>query len=204
MGAFDRFFDIGSKPGPQQVSDRIWTAANLLSLARIVILPLIYVDLVGGRELRALIVLVVFASTDWLDGYVARRFDQVTRLGQLLDPISDRALFVVVGIGFVVAGIVPLWAVLVLFVRDALVMAGGGYLLLRGGRPPAVTRVGKLATFGLMIALPLFLVAVVLGESPAAPHPVIHAIAWLVFAVHAVLYWVSAAGYLRTILQARR
>ena len=205
MGAFDRWFDIGARPGtepdPGAASTRILTGANALSTARLLALPWIYLDLVGGRYLRALIVLAVFAATDWLDGYVARRFDQVTRLGQLLDPISDRALFLVVGIAFVVSGILPLFAVLVLFVRDALVLLGGAVLLLKGTRPPAVTRMGKVATFGLMFALPFFLGAVVLGGGPTDPEPILWAIAWITYAINAVLYWASALGYLRAVLR---
>lgn len=207
MGAFDRWFDMGARPGsgsdPGSASTRILTAANALSAARLLALPWIYLDLVGGRYLRALIVLAVFAATDWLDGYVARRFDQVTRLGQLLDPISDRALFLVVGIAFVVSGILPLWAVLVLFVRDALILSGGAVLLLQGSRPPPVTRLGKVATFGLMFALPFFLGAVVLGDGPADPEPILSVIAWVTYAINAALYWVSALGYLRAVLQAQ-
>ena len=201
MGGLDRFFDIGGKDEPQEVSTRIWTVPNLLSLARILVLPVIVIDLLGGRFLRALILLAIFAATDWLDGYVARRFDQVTRLGQLLDPISDRALFVAVGIGFVLGDLLPLWAILVVLVRDALVMGGGGFLLLRGKRPPEVTRVGKTATFVLMFAFPLFLGAAVIGDGASDPEPVLQALAWIAYVVGAVLYWVSAFGYVRTMVR---
>jgi cardiolipin synthase (CMP-forming) len=200
MGGLDRFFDIGGGDEPQEVSNRIWTVPNLLSLARILVLPWIAIDLVAGRFLRALVVLAIFAATDWLDGYVARRFDQVTRLGQLLDPISDRALFLVVGIGFVLGDLLPLWALLILLVHDVLVMGGGGLLLLRGQRPPEVTRVGKTATFVLMFAFPLFLGAAVIGDGAADPQPVIQVLAWAAYTVGAVLYWVSAVGYVRTMV----
>jgi hypothetical protein len=98
-----RVFDIGKKDGPEIVSDRVLTVPNLLSLARIAALPIIYLDLVAGRLIRALVLLGVFAATDWLDGYLARRFDQVSKLGKVLDPTSDRILFVVVAHGWVEA-----------------------------------------------------------------------------------------------------
>ncbi len=202
MGGLDRFYDIGGGDEPQQVSSRIVTVPNLLSVARLLALPLIAIDLVGERYLRALILLAIFAATDWLDGYIARRFDQVTRLGQLLDPISDRVLFLVVGIAFVVSGLLPLWALLVLLIRDALIMGGGGLLLARGARPPAVTRSGKTATFALMFAFPFFLGAAVLGDGAADPQPAILVIAWLLYAVGALLYWWSAVGYVRAMLSA--
>jgi len=204
MGGLDRFFDIGGgDDAPAEVSDRIVTVPNALSVARILILPVVVYDLLGGRFLRALIVLAVFAATDWLDGYVARRFGQVSRLGQLLDPISDRALFLIVGIGFVVAELLPLWALLVILVRDVLVMGGGALLLTGGVRPPAVTRIGKTSTFALMFAFPAFLGAAVLGDGAVDPDPVVRGIAWLLYGVGAVLHWVSAWQYLQAVRRER-
>jgi cardiolipin synthase (CMP-forming) len=196
-----RVYDIGGRddgPAPE-VSDRIWTWANGLSFVRLLALPLIYVDLVGERWLRAFVLLAVFSATDWFDGYIARRFDQMTKLGALLDPISDRLLFVVVGIGFVVADLLPLWAVLVVLVRDVLVMSVGLVMLARGHAPPAVTRLGKTATFGLMFALPAFLLARVLGTDAGEPNQIVLVAAWVGFAVNAVLYWLAAFGYLRVL-----
>jgi len=190
-----RVFDIGAKDGQAEPSDRILTIPNLLSLARIAVLPVVYLDLVGGRFVRALVLLLVFASTDWFDGYLARRFDQITKLGALLDPISDRILFVVVGVGFVVSGLLPLWALVVLLVRDIGVLLVGAFLLLRGARPPAVTRIGKVATFGLMLAFPLFLFAAIVGDGASAPQPLLQALAWVTYVVNTALYYVSAGQY---------
>ena len=195
-----RVFDIGGTDEPTAVSNRVLTVPNVISLARLAALPLIYLDLVGGRETRALVLLAVFAATDWLDGYLARRLNQVSRLGALLDPISDRALFIVVGVGFVVAGIVPLWAIVVLLLRDGMVTLVGGVLLLRGAKTPEVTRIGKVSTFGLMFALVGFLLAAVVGDGAAAPDRVVQTISWVVFAVSIVLHYVSALGYARTVL----
>lgn len=194
-----RVFDIGAKDGPEVVSDRVWTVPNALSLVRLLALPIVYLDLLAGRWLRAFVLLAVFSATDWLDGYLARRLDQVTRLGQLLDPISDRLLFVVIGIGFVVAGVLPLWAVLLVLVRDAAVLAVGLVLLARGLRPPATSRLGKAATFGLMFALPAFLLARVFADPSGDPQPVIQAVAWITLLTNTVLYYVAAIGYGRVV-----
>ncbi|MFA9428603.1 CDP-alcohol phosphatidyltransferase family protein [Egicoccus sp. AB-alg2] len=194
-----RFYDLGGGGEQRVASRRVLTVPNLLSFARLAILPVVYLDLVQGRLVRAFVLLVVFASTDWFDGYVARRFDQVTELGKLLDPISDRVLFVVVGVAFVVSGLLPLWAVLVLLVRDVLVGIAGVALVLRGAKPPDVTRLGKTATFGLMWALPTFLVAAIVGDGTQDPQPVLYAIAWVLFLVNAALYWLAAADYARTV-----
>jgi cardiolipin synthase (CMP-forming) len=192
-----RVFDIGAKDGPEQVSDRVLTVPNLLSFARLAVLPLVYLDLVGGRHLRALVLLSIFTATDWFDGYVARRFDQVTRLGKILDPLSDRVLFVVVGVGFAVGGLLPWWAVLLLLGRDVVLFVVVAVGVSRGRARPDVTRLGKSATFVLMFALPMFLIASIVGGGPGEPHAAWQAASWATYAVGAALYWLSAADYAR-------
>jgi cardiolipin synthase (CMP-forming) len=190
-----RVFDIGAKDGPERVSDRVLTVPNLLSFARLAVLPIVYLDLVSGRHLRALVLLVVFAATDWFDGYLARRFDQVTNLGKFLDPLSDRVLFVVVGVGFAMGDLLPWWAVLILLGRDLALLLVVGLGVARGRRRPDVTRLGKTATFVLMFALPMFLIASIVGAGPMEPQPAWQAASWATFAVGAVLYWLAAADY---------
>jgi cardiolipin synthase (CMP-forming) len=194
-----RVFDIGQKDGPQEVSRRVLTVPNLLSFARLAVLPVIYLDLVQGRLLRAFVLLAVFAATDWLDGFIARRFDQLSELGRILDPISDRVLFVVVGLGFVVGGLLPLWAILLILLRDVAVGGAGIVMLARGVEVPAVTRMGKASTFGLMFALPTFLLAAIVGGGVEDPNALLWWIAWVTYAINVVLYWLSAFGYLRTV-----
>ncbi len=190
-----RVYDVGAKDEPQEVSDRLLTIPNALSLARLLALPVVYLDLVDGRLVRAFVLLVVFAMTDWLDGYLARRLDQVSRFGTLLDPISDRAMFLVVGIGFVMADLLPLWALVVLLLRDLAVLVVGAVLLVRGVQPPAVTRIGKTATFGLMWAFPTFLLAAIVGDGASDPQAVLQVLGWLFFGVSAALYYVAAGQY---------
>ena len=199
-----RVYDFGAREEPQEVSDRLLTIPNALSLARLLVLPVIYLDLVDGRLLRAFVLLVVFAATDWLDGYLARRLDQVSRFGTLLDPISDRALFLVVGIGFVLADLFPLWALLLLLLRDLVVLAVGGVLLLRGLQPPAVTRIGKTATFGLMWAFPTFLLAAIVGDGAGDPQELLQVLGWVFFGVSAALYYVAAGQYARQVARGAR
>ena len=173
------------------VSDRVLTVPNALSLLRLLLLPIVYLDLTSGREGRALVVLAVGATTDWLDGWIARRFNQVSRVGKLFDPVSDRLLVAVVGIAMIVADLLPLWAVLVLVVRDVVLVVGAAVLLARGASPPAVTFIGKTATFGLMFALPLFIGASVVEQ------PWLRTVAWLLYGVSTLLYYVAGVQYLR-------
>ena len=196
----DDLFDVGAKDGPEVVSDRVLTVPNLLSFLRLLVMPLVYVDVVDGRYVRALVVLGVLASTDWIDGYVARRFDQTSRLGKLLDPVSDRVLVVLVVVALGVAGIVPWWALAVVLVRDLLVALATVMLALRRAVPPPVSRVGKTATFVLMTVFPTFLLAEALGGEA---REVLRLLCAVAYAVGAALYWAAAAGYARTLLRPR-
>jgi phosphatidylglycerophosphate synthase len=93
-----RVFDIGGPEALPSASDRILTVPNALSLARIAVLPLVYLDLLSGRLVRALVLMIAITASDWFDGYLARVLDQRTRLGAVLDPLGDRAVFIVVGV----------------------------------------------------------------------------------------------------------
>lgn len=196
-----RVFDVGKKEGPEVVSDRILTVPNLLSLLRILVLPYVYVLLIDERWMTAFWWLAIFAASDWFDGYIARRFDQVSRFGQIFDPVSDRLLFLVVGIAMIVSGLVPWWVIAVLLARDLFVVAGGLVLVVRKVPPPPVTKIGKAATFGLMWALPSFILAAGLGDGPADPHRAWQAFAWFAWGANTVLYYIAAGQY---VVQARR
>lgn len=190
--AFDRLFDVGAKDGPEVVGDRVLTVPNLLSLLRLLAMPLVWIDITGDRPVRALVVLALLVSTDWIDGYVARRFDQVSRVGKVLDPISDRILIALVVVALGVAGIVPWWALGAVLLRDVVVAAVGLTVLARGGSAPAVTRMGKAATFGLMFVLPAFLFAEALGGDART---VLRAVSFAGLAVATVMYYVAAVQY---------
>lgn len=194
--AFDRLFDVGAKDGPEVVSDRVLTVPNLLSLVRLLVMPLVWLDITGDRPVRALVVLALLVSTDWIDGYVARRFDQVSRLGKVLDPISDRILIAIVVVALGVAGIVPWWALGAVLLRDVVVGIVGLVVLARGAEAPAVTRMGKAATFGLMFTFPTFLFAEAIGGTG---REVLRVAAFAGLAVATVLYYAAAFGYARVV-----
>lgn len=198
-----RVYDIGGGEDPEVVSNKILTVPNLLSFARLAILPWLYVTTADGTSeglLRGLVIGFVFGITDWIDGYVARRFNQVTKLGKLLDPVSDRLFILTVVIALVVVDLLPLWVVIAIAVRDVLMLTIGLIMLARGVQPPAVTRLGKTATFGLMWSFPFLLAAGIIGE-PADPQPVWWWIGMISLTINLVLYWLTAAGYLRIIRQ---
>jgi cardiolipin synthase len=141
----------------------------------------------------------MIAATDWIDGYVARRFDQVSRIGKLVDPLVDRLLLATATITLVIAGLLP-WPLLVLILlRDVIVL--GVSLVWFGGVPPIpVSRVGKLATALLMIGVPAFLLAGIDWSGA----PVIEVIAWAATLAGIVAYYVAAVRYGRVARAIRR
>ena len=195
-----RVFDIGGPDVPRPASDRVFTVPNLLSLARILILPLVLADLMSGRLMRALVVMVLIGASDWFDGYLARVLDQRTRLGAVLDPIGDRAVFVVVGTGLVLGDLLPLWVLAVLLAREVGVLLVGGALLLRGASIPETSRLGKVATSGLMLSITGLLAAAAFGDGPGAPVAWLQLVAWAGLAINLGLTYVSTVGYARAAL----
>ncbi len=137
-------------------TSRVLTVPNVLSLTRILLIPVfVWLIVHHGTELSGLLLFGLVSSTDWVDGVVARRTGQVSELGKLLDPTADRLAIAAGLIAMVVRGAFPLWAALLVLVRDALILAAGAVLIAtRGGRID-VRFIGKVATFGLMTGIPL-------------------------------------------------
>lgn len=140
--------------------DRIWTIPNLLSFLRLLGVPLFLWLILGPHaDGWALVVLAVSAFTDWADGKLARLLNQYSKLGELLDPAADRLYIVATLVAFVIRGIIPWWVAALLILRD-LLLALCIPLLRRHGYPPlTVHYLGKAATFCLLYAFPLLLLA---------------------------------------------
>jgi len=146
-------------PHPGEVSDRVWTIPNLISMGRIALIPFFTLCVAPwDRPGLALILLAVLGASDWLDGKIARLFDMRSRLGAKLDPIADRILIAVVPLVFAFAGLVPWWVVWVLLARDAILVFTLPVYRRRGG-VPEVIYLGKAASFALMWSFPLLLAA---------------------------------------------
>lgn len=147
---------MGEGSGPAAASSRVLTVPNVLSFVRIAAIP-VFVLLLLDEDARlwGFLVLGLVQGTDWVDGVIARRYGQVTELGKVLDPFADRLAVGAALITFVVADLFPLWAALLVLVRDGLVLAAVGVLALSGGPRIEVRRIGKIATFVLMWAIPM-------------------------------------------------
>lgn len=137
---------------------RVLTVPNVISVVRLLCVPL-FVWLLFGPEDRfaALIVLGVLGATDWVDGYIARRFDQGSELGKILDPTADRVLLLVATLALTIDGAVPAWLGIAVLVREAVVSVATLALAAAGAARIDVQWAGKAGTFALMFAFPGFL-----------------------------------------------
>jgi len=174
--------------------DRILTAANAFTALRLLCVP-IFVWLLARPHHRgwfpAAVLLAALGATDWVDGQLARRLHQVTRLGKVLDPTADRILLATATIGILAVGAVPLPIAVVALVRESLVAGGAIALTVAGVAPIEVRRAGKAGTFGLMCALPLFLA----GHSTIGWHATANLLAWVCAITGLVMGWVAVAIY---------
>lgn len=178
-----------------QVRALVWTVPNLLSVLRLLTIPL-FVWLVLGPQEDGLAALVLFlgGATDFFDGMLARRWDQVSRIGQLLDPIADRLSTLAVLIVFLVRGIVPWWFVALLVGRDVILSIQMARLKSHGVTGLPVNFVGKAATFNLMLSFPLL----IWGAAPdSGIEDVARVLGWALALWGAGLYLYSALLYLR-------
>lgn len=182
-----------SGPPGAVVGDRVLTVPNALSALRILLVPVFLVLVLLGEDIAALIVIVASSVSDFLDGIIARRFGQITRLGQLLDPAADRLFIFAAVIALAVREVVPWWIVAVIVGRDVL-LAGLGVVLARHGFGPLpVHHLGKVATFALFYALPLL----VLGQAFSVLQPVTDPLGWAFMLWGAFLYWWAGILYVR-------
>ncbi|HEX4126426.1 MAG TPA: CDP-alcohol phosphatidyltransferase family protein [Acidimicrobiales bacterium] len=173
--------------------DRILTVPNVITLVRLLCIPLYLWLLFGAhRQTVAAVLLAVLGATDWVDGFVARRYGQVSTFGKVLDPTADRILVGTAVISIMVYGAVPLWFGLATIAREVLVSAMVLVLASLGAARIDVLWVGKAGTFGLMFAYPTFL----LGYGTADWQEPIRVIAWVTGLVGLALAWWAAGSYI--------
>jgi cardiolipin synthase len=178
---------------PTVFGDRIVTVPNLISLARLACVPW-FLWLLFSQDDRwgAALVFAGVGITDWLDGWWARRFDSVSELGKLLDPVADRIVLLVGVFAVAVDGAVPWWLAVLTLTREALVGIAGLVIGAFGARRIDVTWWGKCATFALLIAFPALLAG-------ASDGPITGFFTWLgwICAIPGLIYsYLSAAEYL--------
>lgn len=176
---------------------------NLITTVRLALVP-VFVWLLLRPDRRgwypAALLLGGLGITDGVDGFVARRFDQVSTVGKLLDPIADRLLLGAAAVGTVVLGAIPVWVAWLAIGREAIVAAGFVLVSALGGKRMDVSTAGKAGTFGLMCAIPLFLA----GHAADDWRRVAEDLAWVCIVPGLVSGWYAVVGYFHPAIESVR
>jgi cardiolipin synthase (CMP-forming) len=173
--------------------DRILTVPNVVTVMRLLCVPIFLWLLFDQHERAAAAVLLgALGATDFVDGYIARHFHQVSTVGKVLDPLADRVLLMTGVAAILVDGSVPLFVAWAALVREVLV--AGAFLLLAalGARRIDVQWAGKAGTFGLMFAFPFFLIG---HDKSFVFHSALHVLGWCCAIPALVLAWYAAVTY---------
>ena len=181
--------------------EQLFTWANLVSILRLACVPLfVWLLLAEERRLAAAGLLAFVGATDWVDGYLARRLNQVSDVGKILDPTADRVLFLVAIVAMLIDGSVPVWFGVATLVREVVVSLAAIVLGILGARRIDVTWWGKTSTFGLMFAFPLFLV----GNTDVFWAQAAEVAAYAIGVPSLVLHYYAGFGYVPLALRALR
>ena len=183
-----------SEGTPAGSGSRVLTVPNAISALRIALIP-VFVWLIVDEDTTTagLIMFGFVVATDWVDGTIARRTGQVSELGKVLDPVADRLAIAAGLIALAVRGVFPVWAAVLILVRDVAVLLVAVFLLTRRHVRIEVRWIGKVATFSLMVAVP----AVAWGALGLPLAAAATAVGWVSFTVGIVEYYVAAAVYAR-------
>ena len=193
-----KFIGAGARPGEPQIHhDAVFTIPNVLTVVRFLGVPLFIWLVLGPREYGyGALVLAVMAGTDWVDGYIARRFNQMSRLGRIMDPIADRLALLAVAVTLVIAGVVEWWYLTALLVPDTILLAVSLYYF-RSHPDLPVSRVGKIRTALLLVGTPLL----VLSKLPIPATEIYAVIAWTLLAPGLLGHWIAGYNYFRAIIR---
>jgi cardiolipin synthase len=188
----------------ERVSDRVVNVPNAISAVRLVLIPIFaWLFLRGTNDGFAVALMVIIGVSDFLDGFIARRFDQVTKLGKILDPIADRAAVIVIMLAMVFRGTVSAAVAVVILLRDAIVSVVFPLLEAKGYPRIPVNRTGKNATALIFSGMAVAVVGIAVPSIAAACKTVSAAL----LVIGAFLYWAAAALYgreIRKLVVARR
>ncbi|MCL4423757.1 MAG: CDP-alcohol phosphatidyltransferase family protein [Actinobacteria bacterium] len=178
----------------EQGLGRVWTVPNGISFARLACIPVFgWLVLGAHQDVAGAVLLAVLGATDWVDGRIARQFNQVTTLGKLLDPIADRLLVATGAAVIIAAGAVPVWLGALTLAREALISLAALGLLALGAPRIDVVWIGKAGTFAVMVAYPSFLI----GDGSAAWQLAMRDVGWVSVTVGLALGWIAVGAYIK-------
>ena len=176
----------------EDVLDRVVTIPNAISLLRLVVVAIALVVLFAAQERIVAGVLLGFAGvTDFLDGYVARRIGQVSKIGKLLDPTVDRMVLAASVLSIVIYGAVPIWIAAAVLARELLISVMAVVIAMAAGARIDVLWLGKASTFGFLLAFPLFL----FGDGAGAFAHALRIGAYVVSVPALLASWLSILAY---------
>jgi len=191
----------------EQTSDAGWrTWPNVITAVRLALLPL-FAWLLFDTNHRAIAawLLATLGATDWIDGFVARRWHQVSNVGKILDPVADRILVITGLLCVAAAAGVPWWFALTTLARELIVSILTLVLASMGAARIDVLWWGKVSTFALMTSYPLFLLTT--NPHHAALQPWQHDardVCWVIGLMGLTLSWIVLFGYVKPALRALR
>ena len=169
----------------------LWTIPNVLSILRLASVPVFVWLFVSGHENAAVILYAAGAWTDFFDGFIARKFDQVSEIGKLLDPLADRILIIALVVALVAREALSLWLAIAIVARDVLLLSVFPVLERRKVPRIAVNFTGKNATAALLFGL----TSLAWSETSFPGASIADELGIAFTALGAVLYWVAAAMY---------
>ncbi|HKA94370.1 MAG TPA: CDP-alcohol phosphatidyltransferase family protein [Acidimicrobiia bacterium] len=180
---------------------RVVTVPNLISIGRLACVPLfLWLLLARDDKIAAALLLGALGATDWVDGWIARHFDQASEIGKVLDPTADRILLLCAGVALLIDGSLPLWVGIVVLARELVISVAVLVLAAAGARRMDVQWAGKAGTLALMFALPGFLLADAISELRT---PIL-VVTWVFTIGGLVLSYYAAIAYIPQARQALR
>ena len=173
-------------------TSEVWTIPNIISMVRLAGVPLFLWLVIGPEaDVWALVVLMISGFTDWLDGYLARRLNQMSKLGEILDPVADRLYILAAVIGLLYRDIIPLWVAVLLPARDLFLWCLVPFLRTRGYSALPVHYLGKAATAALLYSFPMLFLGD--GDGPVATLSEVFGWAFAIWGIG--LYWWAGLLY---------
>lgn len=173
-----------------------WTVPNIITVLRFLLVPLFVWQTATLHYGWATLTLAILGSSDWIDGYAARRLDQVSSIGKWLDPVADRVALIVIAATFVATGIAPQWLIFSIVIPDVVLLINA-MVLFKGSPNLPVSNLGKVRTALLLVGAPLLL----LGNTNWGSSTLIGSISTWVLAVACLLHVLASVGYF---MQAQR